>query len=376
MNAYNFTERTRKVLALSREEALKLNHEYVGTEHILLGLIREGEGVAAAVFMQLNVDVDGIVKMIEDIVKRGLVAPSYTPDLPYTSRAKKVLELSMAEAKALSHSYVGTEHLLLGLLREEKGIAAQVLTESGLTLEIARAEVIRLLGFETPTNESGQPMAFTGHVTATQRVVADNGYNFTEHIRSVLGRAREEAHRLGHPYIGTEHLLLALILEGDGIGLNALRNLNIDVEAIRQNIEDTVSVGRRDQTIMLNDLPFTSLGKKALELAIAEAKDMNQVYVGTEHLLLGILREEKGIAAMVLTDAGLTLPDARAEILRLLTALNEPIKSSSSKQVAGVQVEIKFADGRAVQANFLGIHGALEFLRRQDFRERPSSEAS
>ena len=155
MNGYNFTERVRKVLAMAREEAARLHHEYVGTEHILLGLIREGEGVAAAVLQNLNVDLDEIQQKIEDTVKKGKAAQATGPDLPYTSRAKKVLELAMAEARELNHSYVGTEHLLLGLVREEKGIAAQVLTDTGVNLEAARAETLRLLGNEAPQASAG-----------------------------------------------------------------------------------------------------------------------------------------------------------------------------------------------------------------------------
>ncbi|MGZ8456456.1 MAG: Clp protease N-terminal domain-containing protein, partial [Gemmatirosa sp.] len=155
MNGYNFTERVRKVLAMAREEAARLHHEYVGTEHILLGLIREGEGVAAAVRQNLNVDLDEIQQKIEETVKKGKAAQATGPDLPYTSRAKKVLELAMAEARELNHSYVGTEHLLLGLLREEKGIAAQVLTDTGVNLEAARAETLRLLGNESPQANAG-----------------------------------------------------------------------------------------------------------------------------------------------------------------------------------------------------------------------------
>src|SRR5512146_1855561 len=150
MNGYNFTDRVRKVLQMAREEAARLHHEYVGTEHILLGLIREGEGVAAAVLTNLNVDLEDIQQKIEETVKKGKAAAAAGPDLPYTSRAKKVLELAMTEARELNHSYVGTEHLLLGLLREEKGIAAQVLTDAGVNLEAARAETLRILGTEMP----------------------------------------------------------------------------------------------------------------------------------------------------------------------------------------------------------------------------------
>ncbi|MDB4886525.1 MAG: clpC [Gemmatimonadetes bacterium] len=159
MNGYNFTERVRKVLAMAREEAARLHHEYVGTEHILLGLIREGEGVAATVLQNLSVELDEIQQKIEETVKKGKAAQTTGPDLPYTSRAKKVLELAMSEARELSHSYVGTEHLLLGLLREEKGIAAQVLTDAGVNLEAARAETLRILGTEMPQQPGGAAAA-------------------------------------------------------------------------------------------------------------------------------------------------------------------------------------------------------------------------
>ncbi|MBI5600270.1 MAG: ATP-dependent Clp protease ATP-binding subunit [Gemmatimonadetes bacterium] len=157
MNGYNFTERVRKVLAMAREEAARLHHEYVGTEHILLGLIREGEGVAAAVLQHLNVELEEIQQKIEETVKKGKAAQATGPDLPYTSRAKKVLELAMGEARELGHSYVGTEHLLLGLLREEKGIAAQVLADANVSLEAARAETLRLLGGTESAQGGGAP---------------------------------------------------------------------------------------------------------------------------------------------------------------------------------------------------------------------------
>ncbi len=159
---YNFTDRVRKVLAMSRDEAVRLQHDYVGTEHILLGLIREGEGVAAAVLTNLSADLDKLHERVEESVKKGK-ATIALGELPYTTRAKKVLELSMAEARELNHSYVGTEHLLLGLLREEKGIAAQVLNSMGVTLEDARAETLKVLGSEVgpsePAGIGGSPAA-------------------------------------------------------------------------------------------------------------------------------------------------------------------------------------------------------------------------
>jgi ATP-dependent Clp protease ATP-binding subunit ClpC len=149
---YNFTDRVRKVLAMAREEAIRLQHDYVGTEHILLGLIREGEGVAAAVLTNLNVDLEQIHERVEESVRKGK-ATIALGELPYTSRAKKVLEFAMAEARDFNHSYVGTEHLLLGLLREEKGIAAQVLNSLGVTLDEAREETLKVLGSDVAPSE-------------------------------------------------------------------------------------------------------------------------------------------------------------------------------------------------------------------------------
>ncbi|HDS84714.1 MAG TPA: AAA family ATPase, partial [Phycisphaerales bacterium] len=140
-----FTDRARKVMALANQEAQRFNHEYIGTEHILLGLVKEGSGVGANVLKNLDVDIKKLRLEIEKLVKSG-------PDmvtmgkLPQTPRAKKVIEYAIEEARALNHNYVGTEHILLGLLRETEGIAAQVLMNLGLKLEDVRQEVLNLLG--------------------------------------------------------------------------------------------------------------------------------------------------------------------------------------------------------------------------------------
>ncbi len=148
MHGYNFTERVRKGLARAREEAFHMGHEYVGTEHLLLGIVSDDDGVALAVIQNLNADCDAIRRRIQAVVKSGSAAHP-AGDLPYTTRAKKTLEFAMAEARELNHTYVGTEHLLLGLIREEQGIAANVLREAGLTLENTRTETLRLLHGDT-----------------------------------------------------------------------------------------------------------------------------------------------------------------------------------------------------------------------------------
>ena len=143
-----FTDRARKVMALAREEAKRFNHEYIGTEHILLGLVKEGSGVAANVLQNLDIDLKKIRMEVEKIVQSGPDLVS-VGQLPFTPRVKKVLEYAMEEAKAMGHNYIGTEHQLLGLLREQEGVAAQVLLNLGVKLEGVREEVIELLGSET-----------------------------------------------------------------------------------------------------------------------------------------------------------------------------------------------------------------------------------
>jgi ATP-dependent Clp protease ATP-binding subunit ClpC len=153
-----FTERARKVILLAKEEAKRFNHDYIGTEHILLGLVREGEGVAAAVLASFGLSPEKIRIEVEKLVQPG---PStvISGDLPFTPKAKKVIELAMEEARALGHNYIGTEHLLLGLIREGEGVASQVLMNLGLELDKVRDEVMNLLGSAIPGYEMGQKIA-------------------------------------------------------------------------------------------------------------------------------------------------------------------------------------------------------------------------
>ncbi|MBM3251528.1 MAG: ATP-dependent Clp protease ATP-binding subunit [Candidatus Omnitrophica bacterium] len=144
-----FTERARKVIILAKEEARRFNHDYIGTEHLLLGLVREGEGVAAAVLQKMGISLENIRIEIEKLVQPGPTT-QVLGDIPFTPRAKKVLELSAEEARSLGHNYIGTEHLLLGLIKEGEGVASQVLLNLGLDLNKVRNEVMGLLGSATP----------------------------------------------------------------------------------------------------------------------------------------------------------------------------------------------------------------------------------
>jgi len=147
-----FTDRARRVVVLAQEEARLLNHNYVGTEHLLLGLIHEGQGVAAKALELLGIRLEAVRAQVEEIVGRGQMAP--TGHIPFTPRAKKVLELSLREAKQLGHNYIGTEHILLGLLREGEGVAAQVLVRLGADLSRVRGQVIGLLSGDAGTEEA------------------------------------------------------------------------------------------------------------------------------------------------------------------------------------------------------------------------------
>jgi ATP-dependent Clp protease ATP-binding subunit ClpC len=188
-----FTDRARRVVVLAQEEARMLNHNYIGTEHILLGLIHEGEGVAAKGLEALGISLEGVRAQVEEIIGQGQQAPS--GHIPFTPRAKKVLELSLREALQLGHNYIGTEHILLGLIREGEGVAAQVLVKLGADLNRVRQQVIQLLsgyqGKEAAT--SGGPAEGT---PSTSLVLDQFGRNLTQAAREgkldpVIGRETE-----------------------------------------------------------------------------------------------------------------------------------------------------------------------------------------
>jgi len=140
-----FTDRARKVMQLANDEAQRFNHEYIGTEHILLGLVKEGSGVAANVLKNMGIDLQRVRDQVERIVQAGPDVDS-EGKLPHTPRAKQVIQYAMEEARSLNHNYVGTEHLLLGLIQEGEGVASQVLQNLGVTLKDIREEVLNLLG--------------------------------------------------------------------------------------------------------------------------------------------------------------------------------------------------------------------------------------
>jgi len=186
-----FSDRARRVVVLAQEEARMLNHNYIGTEHLLLGLIQEGEGVAAKALESMGISLEAVRNQVEEIIGRGTSAP--TGHIPFTPRAKKVLELSLREALQLGHNYIGTEHILLGLIREGEGVAAQVLTKLGADLDRVRNQVVQLLTGAAGTKE----VAPAGEAPAQGNLLLDQfGRNLTQlalqsKLDPVIGRDKE-----------------------------------------------------------------------------------------------------------------------------------------------------------------------------------------
>jgi ATP-dependent Clp protease ATP-binding subunit ClpA len=331
-----FTERARKVLSLAQEEAQRFQHNYIGTEHILLGLIREGEGVGAKVLRNLGVDLQRAHDSVEFIIGRG--DRIVLGEIGLTPRAKKVIEYAVDEARRLNHHYIETEHLLLGLLREGEGIAAGVLQSLGVDLEQARRQTFAVLGgggqggvqeprpeevegSEIPDQDKDRAINLEplqdGDDRPLEATLGQTGRfdKFSVRARRVMESAQQEAQRFQHSYIGTEHILLGLVRENKGIATHVLLNLGVERDKVRSAVEFIIGSGDR---IVVGEIGLTPRAKRVIELAVDEARRMNHSYIGTEHLLLGLVREGEGIAAGVLESLGVTLEKARKQTVRLL----------------------------------------------------------
>ena len=232
-----FTDRARRVVVLSQEEARLLDHDYIGSEHILLGLIHEGEGVAAKALESMGIRLDTVRREVEDVIGRGAGQPS--GHIPFTPGAKKVLELSLREAMQLSHDYIGTEHILLGLVREGEGVAAQVLVKLGADLPKVRRRVVQIL--------SGG-VAEEPYAPATP----PQGLAISSELMAVLEEARRAATAKGEFQVAPIHLFLAAVEQPDGAAGRMLREVGVDPEELRRQVideaEDTPGDESADQS--------------------------------------------------------------------------------------------------------------------------------
>jgi ATP-dependent Clp protease ATP-binding subunit ClpA len=355
-----FTDRARKVMALANQEAVRLNHEYIGPEHILLGLVNEDSGAGVLILRILNLD---IIKLRQEIGKYVKGGPRMvtTGRLPHTPLAKNTIEYAIEEARLLNHKYLGTEHLLLGLMRENKdSIAYIVLTNLGLTYEQVRNEVLKW-----PANRRDTPDEMPDKI-AFER--------FTDRTRKVLAMANQEAQRLNHEYIGTEHILLGLVKDGSCAGASVLRILNVDMDFMKMRHEIEKLVKSNPSMVTTGRLPRTPAAGKAIEYAIEEARILNHNYIGTEHLLLGLMHENEGnIALVVLKNLGLKYEQVRNAVLQLLGKGSDTADEISDKPMcAGLSLSerarkiLSLANKEAQQFNHESVdteHILLGFIK-------------
>jgi ATP-dependent Clp protease ATP-binding subunit ClpC len=273
-----FTDRARRVVVLAQEEARMLNHNYIGTEHILLGLIHEGEGVAAKALESLGISLEAVRQQVEEIIGQGQSAP--TGHIPFTPRAKKVLELSLREALQLGHNYIGTEHILLGLIREGEGVAAQVLQKLGADLNRVRQQVIQLLSGYTGGKESP-----TGEQVPQGSMVLDQfGRNLTQLAREtkldpVIGRDKE-----------IERVMQVL----------SRRTKNNPVLIGDPGVGKTAVVEGLAQKIVKGDVPETLKGKQIYTLDLGALVAGSRYRGDFEERLKKVLKEIKSRGDIVL----------------------------------------------------------------------------
>ena len=269
-----FTDRARRVVVLAQEEARMLNHNYIGTEHILLGLIHEGEGVAAKGLESLGISLEGVRAQVEEIIGQGQQAPS--GHIPFTPRAKKVLELSLREALQLGHNYIGTEHILLGLIREGEGVAAQVLVKLGADLNRVRQQVIQLLS------------GYQGKETVTQGGPAE-GTPSTSLVLDQFGRNLTAAAREGKldPVIGRD-LEIERVMQ-----ILSRRTKNNPVLIGEPGVGKTAVVEGLAQAIAKNDVPETLKDKQLYSLDLGALVAGSRYRGDFEERLKKVLKEIK-----------------------------------------------------------------------------------
>src|SRR6201994_3828510 len=273
-----FTDRARRVLVLAQEEARLLNHNFIGTEHILLGLIHEGEGVAAKALEQLGISLEAVREKVEETI--GPAGSSTTGSPPFTPRAKKVLELSLREALQLGHNYIGTEHMLLGLVREGEGVAAQVLVSLGADLPRVRQQVIQLLsGYQSPGGKEG---ASTGAGASSGQEAPSGSPVLDQFGRNLTQLARE---RKLDPVIGRDDEIQRVMQ------VLSRRTKNNPVLIGEPGVGKTAVVEGLSQKIVSGDVPETIKGKQLYTLDLGALVAGSRYRGDFEERLKKVLKE-------------------------------------------------------------------------------------
>ena len=308
-----FTERARQVVVLAQEEARELAHSYIGTEHILLGLLREEEGLAARVLVSTGITLERARGQVVRIVGFG-EEPSRSGQIPFTPRAKKVIELSLREALSVGHDYIGTEHILLGLVREDEGVAMRILGELGADDETIRDEVLRTLGITRSDAKTVEVSLRTEFVTMSpeQRIE-----RFTDRAKQTVAIAQREALALNHRNVRSEHLLLALASQEDGAAATVLASLNVTGDRVRALIEPHAAT----DTVAPSDATgFTIQAATVLDHSLRAALRLGKNNVETEHILLSLIgdRDAASPAVWILSELGADRGKVRDALRRVL----------------------------------------------------------
>jgi ATP-dependent Clp protease ATP-binding subunit ClpA len=226
-----FTDRARRVVVLAQEEARRLNHNYIGTEHLLLGLVHQRDAAAARALESLGISLQSVREQVEEFVGRGQIPPA--GHVPFTPRGKKVLELSLREALRLGHNYIGTEHVLLGLLREGEGMAAQLLTRLGAGLDDVREAVMSTVAGLEEEESVTLDVLEADEAAQAAGMVAHIG-RLDNEVLLAIARARDVARDLGHPATDVAHLLVAIAAMTDTLGGQALAGSGGDATTLQK----------------------------------------------------------------------------------------------------------------------------------------------
>jgi len=305
-----FTDRARRVVVLAQVEARHLNQSYIGTEHFLLGLLNDSDGVTYRALMSLGIDPASVRLSVINVIGEGSEAPP--AHMPFTPRAKRVLELSLRESLQMGHNYIDSQHILLALIREGKGVAAQVLIHLGAHLETMREKVTALA--EGAQQSGAQHQVRLPEVGIRYPAMLTR---FTREARTVVAKAEDASRLLNHNYLGTEHLLLGLMADPATVSGRALAAHGLDVAAIHNAVLEIVGQGVEGSSSPI-DIPLTPRAKGAFEFSLRESLKLGRNYVDTEAILLGLTRVGQGIATQVLIRLGVDLESLRVTVMELI----------------------------------------------------------